>query len=184
MSPFLLAAETENPNPLLPDPAELVVGTIVFFVALFVLGKLLLPRIAKTLEERTDAIEGGIKRAEEAQAEVAKLKEQYSEQLAQARHDASVEREKAREEGAKILAELRDQGETEKQRLVEQARQQIEADRQQAFNQLRAELGTLSTELAGRIVGESLADEARSQRTVDRFLDELETGVATQKEQV
>jgi F-type H+-transporting ATPase subunit b len=168
-----LAAE-KNPNPLLPDAAELIFGTIAFLVVLFVLGKMLIPRIQQTLAERTDAIEGGIKRAEEAQDEAQRLLEQYKEQLAEARHEAARLREEAREQGAQIIAEMREQAQTEAQRVIDQAHAQIDADRQQAFNRLRAEIGELSIELAGRIVGESLEDEARRRGTVDRFLDQLE----------
>jgi F-type H+-transporting ATPase subunit b len=168
-----LAAE-KNPNPLLPDAAELIFGTLAFLVVLFVLGKMLIPRIQQTLAERTDAIEGGLKRAEEAQDEAQKVLEQYKEQLAEARHEASRLREKAREQGAQIIAELREQAQTEAQRLIDQAHAQIEADRQQAFTRLRAEIGELAVDLAGRIVGESLEDEARRRGTVDRFLDQLE----------
>ena len=53
---------------------------------------------------------------------------------------------------------------------------QIEAERQQAVTSLRAEVGTLATDLAGRIVGESLDDDARQGRVVERFIAELETG--------
>ena len=56
----------------------------------------------------------------------------------------------------------------------EMNRAQIEAERQQALTALRTEVGNLATELASRIVGESLTDEARQSRMVDRFLDELE----------
>ena len=52
---------------------------------------------------------------------------------------------------------------------------QIEAERQQAVTSLRAEVGALATSLAGRIVGESLDDEARQRRVVERFLADLET---------
>ena len=62
----ILAAEN---NPILPHTYELVVGVFSFLVVFLVVGKMLVPRIQKTLEERTEAIEGGIKRAEEAQAE-------------------------------------------------------------------------------------------------------------------
>ena len=61
----------------------------------------------------------------------------------------------------------------EAERIVETAHRQIEAERKQASVSLRAEVGTLATELASRIVGESLQDEARQSRVVDRFLDEL-----------
>lgn len=169
----LLAAE-ESPNPLIPHPFELVVGIFSFAVVLIVVGRILVPRIQKTLAERTDAIEGGIKRAEEAQAEAQSLQKQYREQLNEARHEAARLREEAREQAAQIKAELREEAQAEARRLVEAAHAQIEADRQQAFAQLRTEIGRLSTDLASRIVGESLEDEARQRRTVDRFLEELE----------
>jgi F-type H+-transporting ATPase subunit b len=171
-------AQSGTQNPLVPNLTELITGLIAFFIVFGVIGKLLLPRIQKTLQERTDAIEGGLHRAEEAQAEAARLLDQYKAQLAEARHEASRMREQAKEEGAQIKAELRAEGEAEKQRLVDSARTQIEADRQQALTALRAEVGSLSVELASRIVGESLQEEARQRRTVDRFLGELEEQAA------
>src|SRR3569833_2031347 len=94
-----IAAE-KNPNPLLPDAAEIGFGIFALLVVLFVLGKMLIPRIQQTLAERTDAIEGGIKRAEEAQDEAQPLLEKYKEQLAAARPEAARLREEAREQGA------------------------------------------------------------------------------------
>ncbi|MEV7005962.1 F0F1 ATP synthase subunit B [Streptosporangium sp. NPDC051022] len=173
-----LLAAAEGANPLLPHPYELVVGVFSFFVVLIVVGKILTPRIQKTLAERTEAIEGGIQKAQDAQAEAQALLKQYKDQLAEARHEASRLREEAREQGAQIKAELREEAQAEARRLVEAAHAQIEADRQQAFAQLRAEIGRLSVDLAGRIVGESLEDEARQRRTVDRFLEELESSSA------
>ncbi|WP_214321529.1 F0F1 ATP synthase subunit B [Nonomuraea sediminis] len=170
----LLAAEEQAYNPLLPHTFELVVGIFSFAVVAIFLIKVLVPRIQKTLAERTDAIEGGIKRAEEAQAEALALQKQYRDQLAEARHEAARLREEAREQAAQIKAELREEAQAEARRLIDAAHAQIEADRQAAFAQLRTEIGRLSTDLAGRIVGESLEDEARQRRTVDRFLDELE----------
>ncbi|MDP4504749.1 F0F1 ATP synthase subunit B [Nonomuraea turcica] len=178
MAATLLAAPEEHANPLIPHTYELVVGIFAFAVVFFVVGRMLIPRIQKTLAERTDAIEGGIKRAEEAQAEAQALQQRYAEQLEEARRDAARLREEAREQAAQIKAELREEAQAEARRLVEAAHAQIEADRQAAFAQLRAEIGRLSTDLAGRIVGESLQDEVRQSRIVDRFLDELEAGSA------
>jgi F-type H+-transporting ATPase subunit b len=161
-------------GPLAPDLTELIIGTIAFLIVFGMLYKVLMPRIAKTLQERTDAIEGGLKRADEAQTEANQTLKEYREQLAEARHEASRLREEAKEEGAQIKAELRAEGEAERQRIVEAAHAQLDADRQQALNSLRAEVGALAVELASRIVGESLADEARQSRTVDRFLEQLE----------
>jgi F-type H+-transporting ATPase subunit b len=161
-------------GPLAPDLTELIIGTIAFLIVFGMLARVLMPRISKTLAERTDAIEGGLHRAEEAQTEAQQTLEQYRAQLAEARHEASRLREEAREQGAQIKAELRAEGEAERQRIVEAAHAQLDADRQQAITALRAEIGTLAVELASRVVGESLEDEARQRRTVDRFLEQLE----------
>lgn len=167
----ILAAET---NPLIPTTTELIFGGVAFLIVFGALGKVLLPRLSKTLAERTDAIEGGLQRAEDAQAEAQRVLEQYRAQLADARQEASRLREEAREQGAQIIAEMRDQASTEARRLVDAAHAQIEADRAQALQSLKAEVGSLAVELAGRVVGESLSDEARQRRTVERFLAELE----------
>ena len=50
------------------------------------------------------------------------------------------------------------------------------AERQSAVTSLRGEVGRLSTDLASRIVGESLQDEVRQKGIVERFLAELEAG--------
>ena len=168
------AVVTPPANPLIPVWSELIIGTIAFLIVFAVLGKVLLPRIQKTMAERTDAIEGGIQRAEEMQADAERALAEYRQQLAEARQEAGRLREKAREEGAQIIAELREQGEAERRRLVEVAHAQIDADRQQAINALRAEVGTMAVELASRVVGESLENEARQRRIVERFLDDLE----------
>jgi F-type H+-transporting ATPase subunit b len=161
-------------NPLLPTWPEFIIGTIVFVIVFGALFRVLMPRIQQILTQRTEMIEGGLARSEEAQAEATELLEQYRQQLAEARHDAARLREEAREQGAQIIAEMRDQAQAEARRVTESAQAQIQAERQQALTSLRAEVGALATELASRIVGESLADEARQSRMVDRFLDELE----------
>ncbi len=170
---FDLAAE-QLQNPLVPDLTELIVGTVTFGIIFFALWKVLIPRLNQTLEERTDKIEGGLQRAEETQAEADATLARYREQLAEARHEAARLREEAREQGAQIIAEMREQAQAEGRRLVEAAHAQIEADRQQAIQSLKTEVGGLAVDLASRVVGESLTDEARQRRIVERFLDELD----------
>jgi F-type H+-transporting ATPase subunit b len=178
-----VAQEEGHGNPLLPHTSELVFGTIAFAIVLILVGWKLVPQIQKTLAERTDAIEGGLKRAEDAQVQAQETLKEYRAKLDEARHEASRLREEAREQGAQIIAEMREQAQAEARRVTEAAQAQIEAERQTALSSLRAEIGTLSVELAGRVVGESLDDSARQSRVVDRFLEELE-GRARSQEQI
>jgi F-type H+-transporting ATPase subunit b len=163
-------------NPLIPHPIEIVLSLVVFAILFFLVKKYVVPAFEKTFAERTAAIEGGLAAAETKQAEAdAKLAE-LEKQLADARHEAARIREEAREQGAQIVSEMRDQAQAESTRIVEHGKTQIEAERQQAITSLRAEVGALATGLAGRIVGESLDDEARQSRVVERFLADLESG--------
>ena len=68
-----------------------------------------------------------------------------------------------------MLAQAREESE----RVIAAGREALAAERTTIVRQLRAELGSLAVDLAGRIVGESLADEARRRGTVERFLEEL-----------
>lgn len=171
-------AAASSPNPLVPNWTEVIVGGIAFFIVFFALWKVLLPRILTTLNERTDAIEGGIERAAQAEAEANRLREHFQAQLADARHEAARQREQALEEGAQIVAAKREEAQAEAARIVAAAHIQIDADRQQAFSSLRGEIGTLAVQLASKIVGESLDEEARQSRVVDRFLDDLDASRA------
>ncbi|MBT9254174.1 F0F1 ATP synthase subunit B [Phycicoccus sp. MAQZ13P-2] len=162
--------------PLLPHPGEIIVGAIAFAILYWLFATKVVPRMEALYEERTAAIEGGMEQAEQAQAEARAALEQYTAQLAEARAEANSIRESAREQGAQIVAEMRAQAQAEASRITESAKRQVEAERQQAVVQLRQEVGTLSTALASKIVGESLEDEVRQKGIVDRFLAELEAG--------
>lgn len=180
MNLILLAEDTtsgtsaEEHGPLFPEPVEIVLALVVFGLLYFAFKKFVAPNFERTFAARTAAIEGGLKAAETKQAEAdAKLAE-LNRQLGEARHEAARIREDAREQGAAILAEMRSQAQAESSRIVEHGKAQIEAERQQAVTSLRAEVGSLATGLASRIVGESLEDEARQSRVVERFLADLE----------
>jgi F-type H+-transporting ATPase subunit b len=179
---LILAAEEGELNPLIPHPIEIVLSLVVFGLLFFAIKKFVVPSFEKTFTERTTAIEGGLAAAETKQAEAdAKLAE-LEQRRGEARHEAARIREEAREQGATIMAEMREQAQTESTRIVEHGKAQIEAERQQAVASLRAEVGSLATALAGRIVGESLEDDDRSSRVVDRFLVDLETLESSQAE--
>ena len=167
-----------NLGPLLPALPEFIAGIVLFIVIWIVMAKKVVPAFEKTYQERSAAIQGGIETAEAAQAEAAAALEEYRQQLAGARDEASSIREEAKAQGAQILAEMRTKAQEEADRLIAQAKAQIEAERVQAVQQLRGEIGGLATNLAGKIVGESLDDDERARRTVDRFIADLEASDA------
>ena len=168
-----LAAEGKV-NPLIPHTAELIVGAVAFTLLFLVLRKFVVPMFEKAFTARTEAIQGGIERAEKAQVEAQRALTKYNEQLSKAQSEAQTLREEARVQGAAIIEDLRAKAQEEAARITATAHASIEAERQQAVTSLRNEVGALAVELASKIVRESLDDQVRQSRIVDRFLEDLE----------
>jgi F-type H+-transporting ATPase subunit b len=172
-----LMAATQDPQGLqllIPALPDVIWSTVVLAIIAAVFFRYALPKFQDVLDERTAKIQGGLARAENAQAEAAAALAEYHQKLQDARTEAARIREDARTEGSQIVAEHRVKASEEAARLVETAQKQIDAERQQASVSLRADVGALATQLASKIVGESLEDSAVQSRVVDRFLDELE----------
>ncbi len=170
-----VAVVEERINPLIPHPVEIVVGTIAFILLFLVLKSKVVPMFEKAYAERTAAIQGGMEKAEKAQLEAARALASYNEQLSSARDESSRLREEARVQGAAIMEELRAKAQEEAARITAAAHASIEAERQQAITSLRNEVGALAVDLASKIVGEALDDQARQSRIVERFIEDLET---------
>src|SRR5258705_5610674 len=167
-------APANEPNPILPLGQEIVVGSIAFAVLCYVLIKFVFPRMEQMFAARVDAIEGGIKRAEERQAEANALFDQYKLQLAEARTEAARIRQEAAADADGIRQDLLARAREEADRIIAAGKDQLAGERQTIVRELRGEIGTLAVDLASRIVGESLQEEARRKGTVDRFLSELD----------
>jgi F-type H+-transporting ATPase subunit b len=163
-----------DPNPLGFSWSETILVVIIFLSLLFLIRKYVVPAFEKSFAERRDAIEGGIERAEQAQAEAARLLEQYNAQLTEARAEAAQIREGARAEAQRIIDDLRGQAQEESARIVSRGEEQLAAQRSQVVRELRGEIGTLAVELSEKIVGQQLADDAAVRGTVDAFLADIE----------
>jgi len=171
---LLLAAEGEATNPLLPAIYDIVWSIIPFALVLLLFWRVVLPRLQKTLDERSEAIEGGIAQAENAQAEAKEALEKYNALLAEARAEAASIRDQARTEGTQILQEMKTNAQTEADRIAQSAQAQIEAERHQAVLSLRKEVGNLALDLASAVVQERLTEDAKAASVVDKLLADLD----------
>ena len=175
----LLAADpegtTEVINPLIPALPDIIWSAVCFAIILVFFVWKFLPAIKKTLDERAEAIEGGIKKAEIAQAEAAAALAQYTDQLAEGRAEAAKIRDQARQDATAIGNEVREQAAADAARIVANAQTTIEAERQSAIVSLRAEVGSLAIDLASGVIGQSLTDDKKASNLVDQFLADLES---------
>ena len=173
----IIAAESEV-NILRLPLDELIIGTLAFGIVFFALAKFAFPAISKTLDARADAIEGGLARAENSQAEAAAMLEEYRAQLADARGEAANIRAEAQAEKTVMIETARGEAVAAAASVTERAQAQIEAERSQAMASLRRDVSELALTLASKVVGESLTDDARARAPVDRFIADLEVEAA------
>ena len=82
------------------------------------LGKWVIPPINRAMQARQDAIRDEFAELDEAKAKAEAAENEYREQLVEARHEAAKIREQAREEGALIIAEMREQAQAESERIL------------------------------------------------------------------
>ena len=169
---YLLAEETSN---VLALPVyEMIIALLAFAIVFGALAKFALPGIKKTLEERTEAIEGGLQRAEDAQAEASRTLEEYKAQLAAAREEAAAIRAQAQSDRTAIVEEARTEAAAAAAAVTARAEAQMAAERSATMATLKRDVGAMAVDLAGKVVGESLTDDARAQATVERFIADLE----------
>jgi len=177
--PELVLAAEGNTNPFLPEIYDITWSAVVFLVVMFFFVRFAIPRFRQILDDRAEAIEGNIAKADDAQRKAEAALDQYTAQLAVARVEAGQIREQARADGQRILAELREQATAEANRITATAKAQIEAERQAAVQSLRSEVGSLAIDLASGVIGESLNDDARASAMVERFLADIEANENT-----
>jgi F-type H+-transporting ATPase subunit b len=171
MTPLLIPMAE---SPLAVHWSEVIASLVFIAILTYILAKVVVPRFEATYAERTEAIQGGMEKAEKAQEAAEAALREYQAQLSEARTEAARIREDAKTQGTQIITEMREQAQAEAARIKANAEANLEAERNQLMNALRSEVGGLATTLAGRIVGEAMDDDERARRTVDRFLADLE----------
>jgi len=164
--------EISEPEDLYPHADELIVAAIGFTLIFVFMSKFAIPRINKVLEERRERIQGEMEKAETTRVDADSILEQYRQQLANARDEANRIIEEARQTAEGVRKELTDKAERDAQGIVQRAQEEIRAERDRVFADLKSQVGELSVELATRVVGESL-DRERQLRLVEQYIDEL-----------
>jgi F-type H+-transporting ATPase subunit b len=173
----IAAEEAENGEGgleiLLPATSELIAGIIAFAIVFFFIWRYAVPAINRALEQRQAAISGQIEDAEKAKAEAESLLADYKSQLAEARAEANRIVEEARDDAEQVKSDIVAKAEEEAAQIREKAREDAAAEKERALTEARSEVGDISVDLAGRIVGESLDAQAHRE-LIDRYLADLE----------
>jgi F-type H+-transporting ATPase subunit b len=167
-----LAQEVSDKKDIYPKLQELILGLVAFAILFVFMWRWVIPQVNKVLEARRDKIQGDLEKAEQTKGEAEKMLADYRQSLAGARDESNRIIEEARRTAESMRKDLQTKSEEEARQIVARAQDEIRAERDRVFQELRAQLGVLSVQLAERVVGQSL-DRDRQVRLVDDYIDEL-----------
>jgi F-type H+-transporting ATPase subunit b len=168
----LAAEEVSEKKDLYPKLSELIVAALAFAILFAFMSKWVFPRVNTLLEQRRQKIQGDLEKAEEAKSEAEQLLTDYRTQLAGARDEANRVIEEARRTAEAMRRDMTAKAEQEYQGIVARAQDEIRAERDRVFQELKAQVGELSLALAARTVGQQL-DKERHLKLVDDYIAEL-----------
>ena len=160
---------------LLPAFYDLLFGGLSFLILLVLFWRFALPRAQQVLEKRADSIQGGIARAQAQEQEAAQLLSQYREQLSEARNEAAKIRSQAQSDRDEIVTNAKVEAASAAEQLKQQTTAALAAERGRVVTDLRKEVGDLALDLAGKVLGETLKDDAKAKAVIDRFIADLES---------
>jgi F-type H+-transporting ATPase subunit b len=170
---FVVAAEAvSDKKDLYPKLSELILGAIAFAILFVFMAKWVLPRINQTLEARRDKIQGDLEKAEQTRQEAEKELSDYRQQLSGAREEANRVIEEARQTAESMRKDLTAKAQQEYEQIVARAQEEIRAERDRVFQELKGQVGDLSLALVGRVIGDSM-DQKRQRKLVDQYIEEL-----------
>lgn len=169
-----LAAEGKLFSPVVPVWYELAWAAVFFFILLALVTKFALPKLKATLDARAEAVSGQVTAAEATRKDADGVLAEYRAKLADAQSESQRIIDEGRKTGEQIVADARARAESEAQAIVTRAQADIAGERDRAITALRAEIGSLSIELASKVVGKSL-DTPAQRALVDSYIDELAT---------
>jgi F-type H+-transporting ATPase subunit b len=168
---LLLAAEEELE--LLPATDELLWGSVFFAILFIALAKFVFPKAKKGMAARAAKIHGQIEDADRVKREADDVLATYRTQLADARTEVSRIIDEGRKTADLLRAELTAKAEQEANAIVERARGEVAGERDRAVAELRATVGSISLDIAAKVIGKELSTGDAHKELVDRAISQL-----------
>jgi F-type H+-transporting ATPase subunit b len=161
---------------LMPSTGLLFWMTVVFLVVLALLWKFGFPAITKMVEERKNFIDESLRKAYDANQKLANIQQEGESILQEAREKQAMLLKEATSTRDAIFAKAQNQAKEEGARLLNDAKAEIENEKQQAIREIRAQVAELSVKIAEKIIKEKLSSDDKQMDLINKLLDEVSVG--------
>ncbi|NQU54368.1 MAG: F0F1 ATP synthase subunit B [Bacteroidetes bacterium] len=158
---------------VMPNPGTIFWMLIIFGIVLFVLRKFAWKPILNALSEREESISTALNSAEFARKEVEGLKADNDKIIVEARREKDIILKEAKEIKEKIIAEAKEAANLEGQKSIEQARQQIQAEKDAAISEIKKQVAELSIAIAEKVLKKQLSNSGEQEKMVDGLINDI-----------
>ena len=158
---------------LTPDFGTFFWMLVSFIIVLVILAKFGFPALVNMANERKQYIDDSLKSAREANEKLSHIKEESESILVEARKEQARILKEAMDTRNKIVNEAKDKAKAEGGRLLEEARKQIQKEKDDAIRDIRKQVAELSVEVAEKVLRKQLSSEVEQNGMIERMLDEV-----------
>ncbi|MBU6325248.1 MAG: F0F1 ATP synthase subunit B [Bacteroidetes bacterium] len=147
--------------------------SIAFLAVVFLLGRLAWKPILNLIKEREESIEAALQSAEKARSEISELKNQNEALLAEARLERDKILREARDIKEKMIGDAKKIADDEARKMIEKAQVEIERQKSAAISELKQQVAGFSLEIATKLVGKRMEDNAEQRAIINEHLNAL-----------
>jgi F-type H+-transporting ATPase subunit b len=169
---ILIASKEPAPNPLLPEPYEMVWGGLAFLIVFAFLAKFGLPAAQKAMAARSAKIEGDLAAAASAKTSAEAEATKYRASIGDAKGEAAQIVDAARSQAETVRKDILARAEAEAADIRAKAIADADAQGDRVKVELQSHVRGLSIDLAEKVVGKNL-DRATNEALVDQYISQL-----------
>lgn len=149
---------------------------IVFFIVLAILWKWGFPTIVNMVNSRKEFIDDSLRKAHEANERLANIQKEGEAMLQNAREKQAQILKDAADTRDAIVVKAQEKATNEGSRLLNEAKAEIEAEKQNAIRDIRIQVAEISVQVAEKIVREKLSSNESQMELINKLLNDISVG--------
>lgn len=147
--------------------------TVTFSIVLFILAKFAWKPILKAIKEREESISSALNSAKEAEKRLEQLKSDNEKLLQETRIERDKVLAEAKSTAVSMVNKAKDEASAEGAKMLDAARSAIETEKNAALSEIKILVGSLSVEIAEKILKNELKDTNTQKDLVESYLKDV-----------
>ena len=166
---------------LIPNSGLLFWMTLVFLIVAFIVIKFGFPVIINMVNERKEYIDESLRKAHDANEKLSNIQKEGESVMQQAREQQALLLKEATATRDAIVGKAQEKAHEESARIIAEAKLEIAAEKQNAFNDIRGQVAELSVKVAEKILRDQLSNDEKQMELIGKLLDNVSSPVSNDK---